>query len=306
MDELALVRAAADGDELRVAALLDAGVGPDPRRVHPLAEAAAAGHEGVVELLLVAGARIDRVHEGLTPLLRAAQAGQRRMVERLLEEGALLRPDGAPRGALELATEGHHFELVRWLEQASRQRPPPRVGVRYRPGRGEPGWAMLAEQSLLHGNEERSLVLVHAPIAVTTPAVHRAQGSDRMLLGIDQRPQPVDRYARARYLVQLVGCSWTLFVHDGGNVVSFEAGRQVARAVSERLGVTTIYSTYDDTSEVEEFTTFEGGQEVAHDTRRSTVDGILLPGVEPWQPHGLTLVGVTAEDVIRVDALISS
>ena len=128
-------RAVHGGDAATVRALLVDGADPngecdyleflpaDPVGLEfsaPLVSAVRAGHAGIVEILLAAGARVD-VAEGanVTPLAKAAERGDAAMARRLLAAGA----DPAHRTLFgtpaEMAAKGGHGELARELAAAA-------------------------------------------------------------------------------------------------------------------------------------------------------------------------------------------
>ncbi|MEV6395490.1 ankyrin repeat domain-containing protein [Streptomyces sp. NPDC051907] len=151
-----MVRAAADGDEERVAGLLDMGVpvdavnsqhrtaldvalwaghtdvvrllvgaGADPRQSigeysedTPLRFAAGQGMTGVVRLLLDAG--VDPDHRlaatRATPLMIAAVEGRTEIVRLLLDHGAGIELKGRGKTVLEWAAGGGRMEVVRLLQ----------------------------------------------------------------------------------------------------------------------------------------------------------------------------------------------
>lgn len=118
LDELDFERgiwsAALDGDEARVKKLLDKGTDPnseDKNGYTALHYASRAGHYGVCQILLKAGASVNAVTRAgkSTPLHRAALAGKDQIVDLLLKSNAnpkQLDCDG--RTALHRAREGNH------------------------------------------------------------------------------------------------------------------------------------------------------------------------------------------------------
>ncbi|MCX4239710.1 ankyrin repeat domain-containing protein [Paraliomyxa miuraensis] len=300
--EAELLRAATVGNVDRVCALLEAGVPVDPPSCHPLAAAAGAGRLSVVEVLLIAGARIDRLASEAawsTPLFLAAKAGHLRVVERLVKEGAALGPPD-PEDA------GNHRERVQWVERTMGPQAWRVAGVTYRRCAGEPGWNTLIEHTNFGGNGEYSIVLVNAPIERTSPAVQEVDGSERLLSGIHERWQLAPRNTRWLYLVQLARCPWTLVLHEVGGHHRYAEGEHLAREVSRSLGRPTIHATLDDVSDQEEFTAYEGGRRTGRTTEPSMVidQGIRLPGVDSWVARPPVLIGVGPDDVLGVDVLI--
>jgi ankyrin repeat protein len=91
-----LVRAAARGDLSAVRETIEQGVSPDARSNGWTALSAASffGHRGVLDLLLEAGADMNRPDEdgGLTPLHRALKGGEAGIAAALLERGAAVGP----------------------------------------------------------------------------------------------------------------------------------------------------------------------------------------------------------------------
>ena len=137
LDPNGLVYTASRGDHRRVAQLLDAGV--DPNRLEgpglgpgpwltALGAATSAGEEGVVDLLIAAGADVNLPQKnGEAVLYTAAAFGQAGVVHKLLEAGAEVntcrgtwaphRQTGHPHGHTPLAVASHegYADVVRIL-----------------------------------------------------------------------------------------------------------------------------------------------------------------------------------------------
>jgi ankyrin repeat protein len=122
-DERRLLVAAGAGGQPTVEKLLRRGVNvncEDKARKTPLAEAAAAGHLAVVELLLKHGAGVEGSGCGKTPLAAAADAGHLAIVELLLEHGADVEGSKYGRGdrPLKYASARGHIEVIAALARA--------------------------------------------------------------------------------------------------------------------------------------------------------------------------------------------
>ena len=130
------------GDVRRVRELL----GEDPRRVHERGAhdfallwypVIAGGHLELAELLLDAGAEVERQHRlGTTALHWAARGGQLDMAALLCERGADVdrigrQFGGVPQTPLELARDRDHEAMARWLldRGASRRSSRERIGA---------------------------------------------------------------------------------------------------------------------------------------------------------------------------------
>lgn len=113
--------AASEGHPRVVEALLAGGADPEGHNVPPLMAAAAAGSVEIMELLVKAGAKINRVtlDDFSSALTVAAAQGQVTAVEWLLSHGADLHHDDARgRTALMLAQENNHPSVVDLLRRA--------------------------------------------------------------------------------------------------------------------------------------------------------------------------------------------
>ena len=119
-DNAQLVDAAKAGHEEVVRLLLDQGADVNRRcswRSSPLAEAAKAGHEAVVRLLLDRGADMNSSGIwGNSPLAEAAEAGHEAVVRLLLDRGADVNSSGTwGNSPLAEAAEAGHEAVVRLL-----------------------------------------------------------------------------------------------------------------------------------------------------------------------------------------------
>lgn len=117
-----LQQAAADGDEEMVRLLLARGVDPDAKEGDVSSETALhvashLGHQGIVEMLLQAGALVDDVDlQGQTPLHAAASSGQEAIARILLLQGARLNcVDNLGDTPLHCAARYGQIEVVRLL-----------------------------------------------------------------------------------------------------------------------------------------------------------------------------------------------
>lgn len=113
--------AASEGHPRVVEALLSGGASPEGHNVPPLMAAAAAGSIESMELLVAAGAKVNRVtlDDFSSALTVAAAQGQVAAVEWLVSHGADLHHDDAHgRTALRLAEENGHPNVADVLRRA--------------------------------------------------------------------------------------------------------------------------------------------------------------------------------------------
>ncbi|MCF4969584.1 ankyrin repeat domain-containing protein [Nostoc sp. CMAA1605] len=129
--EIALIKAASNGDVEQVKSLISSGVNVNHNDGLALNRAIYADNQEMVELLIKAGADVNLgVRTGFTPLAEAAYRGNTEIVRILIEAGADINArchDGDSYNALEYAElglyEGHHkgkghAEIMQILEQA--------------------------------------------------------------------------------------------------------------------------------------------------------------------------------------------
>jgi hypothetical protein len=120
--EKTLFLAAEAGDNDSVRALLDKGdsVNPqDPNEYTPLMFASMNGHADTVELLIDAGADVNRNPEGMTALIFSSMEGHADIVRLLLEAGAdVNKIYRGGQTALMAAAEHNHVDTVKELIEA--------------------------------------------------------------------------------------------------------------------------------------------------------------------------------------------
>ncbi len=303
--EAELWLAARRGDLEGTQSLLRAGAPCDPASSSSLIHAAAGGHLQIVQRLLGAGAQLERVEHHATALCRAAQAGRRDVAEFLAYSGANAEPPGCRGDAAYFATRYGHPQLAQWLEQHTGSWPRRRLWVSYEDAPEPPGWPLLMRRSEFGGSEEYSILLVHAPIERVSPALHVAFRSERQLIGLDTDPPLVFMTERSRYVIQLCGCEWTMFVHQHGNIHTDTEAQHLVRTLSSQLGCRAIHAAGND-SGGEEFTLLDDGVQLQRGPEPTIVtrEDIRVPAIDPWGEWGPTLLGVGPTDVARVDALV--
>jgi ankyrin repeat protein len=116
--------AAGEGHAMVVRALLDLGADPEGHNIPPLMAAASAGHIEIMEMLVKAGAKVNRVtlDDFSSALTVAASRGQVRAVEWLIAHGANVNHDDVHgRTAKMLAEENGHPAVVDLLKQYGAQ-----------------------------------------------------------------------------------------------------------------------------------------------------------------------------------------
>lgn len=121
----ALAHAAETGQIEIVRTLLDAGADPDLGGVTtPLEAAVVEGHAEVAQILIGAGADVNRaVEDGFTPLMTAAATGDLLLVEVLLKAGARPRKtNDEGQTAISLAKEAGHSTIVTLLRNSRRRK----------------------------------------------------------------------------------------------------------------------------------------------------------------------------------------
>ncbi|MEJ1930626.1 ankyrin repeat domain-containing protein [Nostoc sp. NIES-2111] len=131
MAEIALIKAASDGNIQKVQELITSGVNVNHHDGSALNRAIYAGNQEIVELLIKAGADVNLgAKSGLTPLAEAAYEGYTEIVQILRDAGADIHArchNGDTYNAIEYAVigfyEGHHkgkghTEIIQILEQA--------------------------------------------------------------------------------------------------------------------------------------------------------------------------------------------
>ncbi|MDD5132529.1 MAG: ankyrin repeat domain-containing protein, partial [bacterium] len=91
-EDLALIKAAGDGDSVQVKALLDKGASVKAKSgdgITALMWAAGKGHKDIAELLITKGAAVNaKTNKGGTALMSAAAAGLKEIVGLLISKGA--------------------------------------------------------------------------------------------------------------------------------------------------------------------------------------------------------------------------
>lgn len=107
--------AACLGHEEIVQILLEAGANIDRQFYSPLVAAASRNHKQVVTMLLEHGVKVDRITSQGTALTRAASEGHEEIVRLLLDHGADANTDNAYLGPLQAAIEAGHTNIARLL-----------------------------------------------------------------------------------------------------------------------------------------------------------------------------------------------
>jgi hypothetical protein len=97
-----------------------------------------------------------------------------------------------------------------------------------------------------------------------------------------------------------------LFLHGmgsaGGGV--FEHGREIARDLSQARSWRVIYGHRNDSAFEDRFELIVDGACVeGRGPELLAREGVVLPGLDPFHPKGLGLIGVTPDAVRRVDAI---
>lgn len=301
---LALWGAAIEGDLHGVDALLRDGAEVDPAGLHPLADAAQAGHVAIVERLLDAAADIERPRGRTTPLLDAAHAGHLDVVQRLVARGAQPLPEGADEDAAHAALRGKRWPVIQWLEQHTGRIARSRLGARAQPGPTAPGWPLFAQTMSDAGGYWYALVCVQAPIEEVAPAARDEVRAHRLLVGIDTEPQWLLRNERPRYLTQLRGCDWTIVLIPDGDRDVGSVGDHLARGLCRHHGWRVLSHAEDKYTEEFEVELFERGPRkhpTTHDSSVFIVERVGLPGFHATR-QGVIVHGIAPDQLVRVDA----
>lgn len=298
-----LWQAVCEGDRARTEALLAADVPADGPPFHLLSCAATSGSPEVTRALIEAGAQVDQVHERATPLMRAIRAGYLPVVKVLIAAGASVHCLGPYENIGLFAYMSGHPEVTRWIERHTGLDARYLVRVEVRPGERPPSWDLFISETTF-GNAY-SMVFVEAPIDEASPAIRHAQGATRLLIGIDTDPQWVLIYERPSYVIQLVDCPWTVFVHNLGDPHRVGEADTLAKAVSLDLGCRAIFIGFYDTAEEERCCEYHCGRKVrsaTDDDSMVTHEGIRMPALDGSMGK-VILVGVERKDIVRVDAI---
>jgi hypothetical protein len=144
LPDMALQKAAREGDLAKLRSLLDLGADPNRRDGNgnrPLIEAVAAGHLNAARVLIAAGANPDLTSSGgRTPLIEAAIRGRIEIAGLLISAGADLNIGERGAGtALEAAEREGHTELAALLRRSGARASGRSVGdkVCVRPWKGD-------------------------------------------------------------------------------------------------------------------------------------------------------------------------
>jgi hypothetical protein len=306
----ALQLAVRENDIASVERLLAAGAEPNSGPHHPLSAAAGSGYEEIVDALLKAGADVNRKEgEGyFTPLIRAASNGHLNLVKRLVAAGADLSASISGNNASDHAKMDGHDHLARWLDEngSPTQRDVAATCRELETAEEQSlNWDHFRKHAEV-GNGEYSLIFAKAPIAEVSSAIAAEIESAKRYAHIELQAAAIPRSAHPIFVIQLADQSWTIVVHGMGSLSRrvFDDGRRLAEACAKTKGWEVIYAWANDTDYESWFCVLDDGEDAT--TNESAVlgeKGILIPGLNPFGPDGLELIGVSRETLRQVDVI---